>query len=476
MTIPGTEIKTLQKSPSGIKGLDEILGGGVPAGRTTLVCGGPGCGKTLLATEFLVHGAEEFAEPGVFMAFEETAEELSVNVASLGIDLSRLEAENKVFVDYVYIERSEIEETGVYDLEGLFIRLKSAIDAVGAKRVVLDTLEVIFSGFSDEAILRSELRRLFRWLKEQGVTAIVTGERGTQSLSRYGLEEYVSDCVILLENKVQNKISTRLLRVVKYRGSKHSGDEFPFLISDQGIWVQPITALGLEYEVPVDHISSGVAALDQMLDGKGYLRGSSILVSGAAGTAKTSLAAALVDAACRRGERCIYFSFEESTNQIIRNMRSIGNDLQPWVDQGLLKFYSDRPTHQGIEMHLLIMTKAVTNFEPSIVVVDPLTNLISIASKSEVNSMLVRLVDFFKMNQITTMFTDLIVEGMDLISKGHAISSFMDTWIILRNLESDGERNRELTIMKSRGMPHSKQVRGFYLNNQGIQLADQAKT
>jgi circadian clock protein KaiC len=463
---------SLKKAATGIKGLDEIVNGGIPYGRTTLVCGGPGCGKTLLATEFLVRGAEQYGEPGVFMAFEETADELSKNVASLGIDLERLVAEKKIFIDYVRIERSEIEETGEYDLEGLFIRLASAIAEVGAKRVVLDTIETIFTGFANESILRSELRRLFRWMKNQGVTAVVTGERGDRSLTRYGLEEYISDCVILLENRVENKIANRILRVVKYRGSRHGADEYPFLIGDDGLWVQPITSLGLNYAVPHEHISTGVSALDQMFSGKGYYRGSSILVSGSAGTGKSSLAAALVASACQRGERCVYFAFEESTHQIIRNMCSIGIDLAPWVEQGLLQIRSARPSLTGIEMHLLTIQKLVEEFNPEVVVVDPLTNLISIGSEAEVKSMLVRLIDFLKMKQITTLFTSLTSGGDNEITSEIGVSSLMDTWILVRNLERDGERNRGLYVLKARGMNHSSQVRELRLSSSGIDLVD----
>jgi len=462
----------ISKTPTGVQGLDEVLSGGLPQGRTTLICGGPGCGKTLLAAEFLVHGAEVFNEPGVFMAFEETEAELEQNVASLGMDLKNLISEKRIFVDYVHIDRSEIEETGQYDLEGLFIRLRSAIDAVGAKRVVLDTIEVIFAGFSNESILRSELRRLFRWLKDNHVTAIVTGERGEKTLTRYGLEEYVSDCVILLDHRVQNKIATRLLRVVKYRGSSHGVDEYPFLIGDDGIWVQPITSLGLDYTVNHEYTSTGIQQFDALFQNQGIYRGSSVLLSGMAGTGKTSLGASMVDAACRRGERCVYFAFEESPSQIIRNMASIGLDLQQWVDAGLLRFRAVRPTFHGIEMHLLSMMRVVQEHQPDLVVVDPLNNLTYIASPIEVKSMLMRLIDFFKRNHITTLFTLLFR------SPGHdeedlaGVSSLMDIWISLTNLESDSEHNRGLFILKARGQSHSKQIREFVFTSSGIRILD----
>lgn len=462
------------KSPTGIKGLDEIIAGGLPRGRTTLVCGGPGSGKTLMALEFLVRGAQEYGEPGVFMAFEETEEDLIKNVASLGIDLRALIEQKKIFVDYVYIERSEIEVTGDYDLEGLFIRLASAVASIGAKRVVLDTIETIFAGFENESILRSEIRRLFRWLKDRDLTAVVTGERGEKSLTRYGLEEYVSDAVILLENRVENKIANRVLRVVKYRGSAHGADEYPFLISEQGLWVQPISSLSMDYPVSEERVSTGVAELDRMLGGGGFYRGSSNLISGSAGTGKTSLVASVVDAACRRGERCLYIAFEEATSQILRNMRSIGLDLGAWVGRGLLQFHATRPSFHSLEMHLLTIQKHVTEFRPGLIVIDPITNLAAIASESEVKSMLVRLIDFLKMHNVTAVYTSLTSGDRDEVATEAGVSSLMDLWILVRNLESNGERNRALYVLKARGIPHSSQVREFRLTDQGIELLDVA--
>jgi circadian clock protein KaiC len=462
----------LEKAPTGIQGFEDIVEGGLPRGRTTLVCGGPGCGKTLMALEFLVHGAEQFNEPGVFIAFEETEQELATNLASLGIDLTALIAEKKLFVDYVYIERSEIEETGEYDLEGLFIRLASAIAMVGAKRVVLDTIETIFSGFQDASILRSELRRLFRWLKDHGVTAIVTGERGENSLTRYGLEEYVSDCVILLENRVVNKLSNRILRVVKYRGSKHGADEYPFLIGDDGIWVQPVSSLGLDYPVSSEMVSTGVPGLDEMLNGQGFYRGSSVLISGTVGSGKTTLAALAAHASCQRGERCLFFSYEESSQQIIRNMCSVGVDLQPWVEKGLLEFRASRPTLNGLEMHLLSIQKAVIEFDPAMVIIDPLSDFTTTGTYDEIKSMLVRLIDFLKVKQVTAVLNNLTPGGQEETNSEVGVSSLMDTWILLRNLENNGERTRGLYVLKSRGMPHSARVREFVISSSGIELVD----
>ena len=398
----------LEKALTGIDGLDEITGGGLPRGRPTLITGNAGSGKTLLSMQFLVQGAVQYNEPGVFMAFEETAKELTQNFASLGFDIDKLIANGKILIDYVHIDPSEIEETGDYDLEGLFIRLGCAIDAIGAKRVVLDTIEVLFSGFKNDAILRAELARLFRWLKDKGVTAIVTGERGEKSLTRYGLEEYVADCVIAVDNRLENQIATRRLRIIKYRGSSHGTNEYPFLIEEDGISVLPITSLRLEHTASTDRISSGIERLDNMLDGSGYYRGSSILISGTAGTGKTSFANHFVDAACKRGERCIYFAFEESPSQIVRNMRSIGIDLEPWIDEGLLQIRSLRPMAFGLEMHLLDMLRHIDKFQPKVVVFDPISNLINVGVTDDVKSMLTRLIDYMKTKEVTTICTSLV--------------------------------------------------------------------
>ena len=462
----------LPKAPTGIQGLDEITGGGLPKGRPTLVCGSAGCGKTLLAMEFLVRGATQFNEPGVFMAFEETAKDLTQNVASLGFDLNDLIARKKMVLDFVYIERSEIEETGEYDLEGLFIRLGLAIDSIGAKRVVLDTIESLFAGLPNPLILRAELRRLFRWLKEKGVTAIITGERGDETLTRQGLEEYVSDCVIVLDHRVSDQASSRRLRVVKYRGSTHGTNEYPFLIDEDGISVLPVTSLGLQHSVSTDRIPTGVARLDAMLEGVGYYRGSSVLISGTAGTGKSSLAAHFVDAACRRGERALYFAFEESPSQIIRNMRSIGIDLEPWMKKGLLCFQATRPSFAGLEMQLTMMHKTINTFKPQVVVVDPLSGFIIGGNEVEVKSMLMRLADFLKTNQITSLFTSLTSGDSQPGITDVAISALIDTWLILRDIEIGGERNRALSILKSRGMAHSNQIRECLLSSQGVELCE----
>jgi circadian clock protein KaiC len=406
------------------------------------------------------------------VSFEESAEELTENVVSLGFDLSRLIASKRLLVDYVHIERSEIEETGEYDLEGLFIRLNNAIDSIGAKRVVLDTIESLFAGLPNPSILRAELRRLFRWLKKKGMTAIITGERGDNALTRHGLEEYVSDCVILLDHRVANQISTRRLRIVKYRGSTHGTNEFPFLIDERGLAVMPITSLGLKHIVTHERISTGIPRLDTMLGGKGYFRGSSILVSGTAGTGKTSVAAHFVDAACRRGERCIFFAFEESPSQIVRNMRSIGIDLGQWVEKGLLQFHADRPTVYGLEAHLASMHKSIDLFKPKVVIVDPVTNLSSVATEADVKGMLTRLLDEMKFNRITMLFTTLTAAADSLESTAVGMSSLADTWLLLRDIEIGGERNRGLYILKSRGMAHSNQIREFLLTDKGVDLID----
>jgi len=462
----------LPKAPTGISGLDEITLGGLPRGRPTLVCGAAGCGKTLLAMEFLLRGAEQFGETGVFMAFEETEQDLSQNVRSLGFDLDKLVADHKIAVDYVRIEPAEIHETGEYDLEGLFLRLGMAIDSVGAKRVVLDTLEALFGGFTNQGLLRAELRRLFRWLKDKGVTAIITGERGEGSLTRQGLEEYVSDCVILLDHRVTEQVSTRRLRIVKYRGSTHGTNEYPFLIDENGIHVLPLTSLKLNHAASTERISSGVSRLDSMLGGEGYYRGSSVLISGTAGTGKTSLSAHFANATCARGERCLYLAFEESPAQLVRNMKSIGLDLNPWIKKGLLRLEASRPTLHGIEMHLAVIHKMVNDFDPQVVIIDPVSNFSSAGSGSDAEAMVLRLIDFLKSRQITAMFVNLTAGGDAWEHTDVGVSSLIDTWILLRDIELAGERNRGLYVLKSRGMKHSNQIREFLLTSDGIQLQD----
>lgn len=461
----------LKKCPTGIQGLDDITFGGLPLGRTALVCGAAGCGKTLLAMQFLVNGAQLYNEPGIFMSFEENETELAENFASLGVDLNELTAQNKINLDYVHLDKNEIAEAGDYDLDGLFIRLDYAIQSIGAKRVVLDTIEALFSGLSNTTILRAELRRLFRWLKERGVTAIVTGERGNGTLTRHGIEEYVSDCVILLEHKVVDQISTRRLRIAKYRGSAHGTNEYPFLIDEQGICLMPITSVGLNAVASIERISSGIKRLDTMLGGHGFYVGSSILISGTAGTGKTSLAASTADAACRQGKRCLYFAFEESRSQIVRNMKSVGIDLNQWLDQGLLEIHASRPTLFGLEMHLVNMYKKVTESKPQLVILDPISNLTAAGNCSDVKLMLTRMLDFLKLQNITALFLDL--SNFNQTSQTDiAISSLTDTWIALQNIEINGERNRGLYLLKSRGMAHSNQIREFVLTDQGIELLD----
>jgi circadian clock protein KaiC len=462
----------LQKERTGIPGFDEITGGGLPAGRPTLICGSAGAGKTLFAMEFLVRGALLYDEPGVFMSFEESDLELTTNVASLGFDLNQLIADKKLLLDYVFIERSEIEETGEYDLEALFLRLGYAIDAIGAKRVVLDTLEALFSALPNEAIIRAELRRLFRWLKEKGVAAVITCERGDGTLTRYGLEEYVADCVILLDHRVQNQISTRRMRIVKYRGTSHGTNEYPFFIDERGFSVLPITALGLLHKAPTEFISTGIPRLDTMLDGRGFYKGSSILVSGTAGTGKSTLAAHFVEAACRRGERALFFAFEESQDQIIRNMRAVGIELEKFVKKGLLKFHNARPSSWGLEIHLATIHKAIDEFNPDVVVVDPITNFLAVGDAFDTKSMLTRLIDFLKMKQITAMFSSLTSARNEIEDSEVGVSSLMDAWLLVKGIESNGERNRGLYILKARGIAHSNQIREFLLTNNGIELLD----
>jgi circadian clock protein KaiC len=472
ITAPIAAAKAAQapaKVRTGISGLDEVTLGGLPAGRPTLICGGPGCGKTLLATTFLVNGAVMFNEPGVFMSFEESGDDLVQNVASMGFDLGALVAQKKVTIDFVRLERSEIEESGEYDLEGLFVRLDYAIKTVGAKRVVLDTLEVLFAGLGDTQILRAEIRRLFAWLKQHNLTAVITAEQGAGALTRFGIEEYVSDCVLLLDNRVSNQITTRRLRIVKYRGSAHGTNEYPFLIDKRGISVLPVTSAGLSHAASDVVISTGIPGLNQMLGAGGFYTGTSILVSGTAGTGKTSMAAHFVDSVCDRGERCLYFAFEESPAQIIRNMRSIGLDLKPRIDAGLLRFEAARPSLFGLEMHLARIYREIEAFEPAAVVLDPISALRG--ETGDVHSMLLRIIDLLKSRGITAFLTDLLsLDGMDKTDAG--MSSLMDTWLSLAQLESNGERNRGMFVLKSRGMDHSNQIREYQLTSQGVKLVN----
>lgn len=464
--------RVLPKAPTNIHGLDEITGGGLPKGRPTLVCGGAGCGKTLLAMEFLVHGATKYKEPGVFVSFEETEAELTANVASLGFDVADLVRRKKLWLEHIHIDQSEISQSGAYDLEGLFIRIHYAIESIGAKRVVLDTVESLFSGLPNPQILRAELRRLLRWLKNKGVTTIVTAERGQGALTRDGLEEYVSDCVILLDHRVHDQSSIRRLRIVKYRGATHGTNEYPFLIDAGGFSVLPVTSLGLNHSSSSERISSGVPRLDAMLSGKGFFRGSTVLVSGTAGTGKTSIASQFVESACKRKKRVLFFTFEESPDQLVRNMRSIGIDLAPWVKKGLLQFHATRPTHCGLETHLATSIRLIDGFAPDIVILDPINAFVLGENQTDVKTMLLRLVDYLKMKGITAFFTSLTAGDGNVEITDVYVSSLIDTWLLLRDIEIGGERNRALYVLKSRGMAHSNQIREFRLTDQGVELLD----
>lgn len=467
-------INQIKKSRTGIQGLDEITNGGLPQGRSILVCGSAGCGKTLLAVEMVVRGAAQFDEPGIIVTFEESTRELTENVASLGFDLNDLVHRKKLFVEYIQVDPTEFEDIGVYDLEGIFIRIGRAIDLIGAKRVVLDTIEMLFAGLPDQTLLRRELQRLLRWFKDKGITVIITGESGNGKLTRNGIEEYVSDCVILLDHRVNEQVSTRRLRIVKYRGTKHGTNEYPFLINDNGISVQPITSMGLDHPAPHERVSSGVPELDEMLDGKGFYGGSSILVTGTTGTGKSSFAAHFTDAVCRQNKRVLYFAFEESPQQIVRNMSSIGIDLGKHQKDGKLKFHSDRPSLYGLELHLSMMNRYVSGFEPNVVIIDPINSFISGENKVEVEEMLTRLVDSMKKDGITCYMTNLNhsnrADYQDI-----TLSSLIDTWIQLRHTELEDTRIYEIFIVKSRGMAHSNKIQEYKITSRGIKILDRNK-
>ena len=472
MSDPSDAVQSaLTKVPSGIAGLDDITGGGLPAGRPTLVCGGPGSGKTLVGLSFLVNGARQYGEPGVLISFEESAQDLACDVASLGFDLPGLTAEGKLFVDYVHIDRSEIEETGEYDLEGLFVRLESAVKQVGARRVVFDTVESLFGGLSNESILRTELRRLLRWLKDRNLTTIITGERGRDTLTRQGLEEYVTDAVILLDHRVRDELSTRRLRIVKYRGSFHGTNEYPFLIDRQGLSVLPVTSLRLDHQAPMERVSTGVPPLDDMLGGQGFYKGSTVLLSGTAGTGKTSLAASFADAACGRGEKCVYFLLEESPKQMIRNMRSIGIDLRQWSERGLLHLLAERPSRFGLEAHLAAMYRAIDELSPETVVVDSITDLLSLGGEAEVQAMLTRLIDYLKTRGMTVLFSSLSPGAVEVQESHAGVSSLMDAWILVKLEQTGNERHREISVLKARGIAHSSRVYDFKITERGFQFS-----
>ncbi|KKB76915.1 KaiC 1 [Devosia soli] len=460
----------IAKSLTGIEGFDDLTLGGLPSGRPSLVCGSAGCGKTLFATTFLVHGARDYDEPGVFVTFEERPVDIAANVASLGFDIDDLIAKEKISMEHVELDPQEVAEVGDFDLEGLFLRLELAIDAIGAKRVVLDTIESLFSAFTNQAVLRAELRRLFDWLKDKGMTTVITAERGDGTLTRQGLEEYVSDCVILLDHRVQNQISTRRMRIVKYRGTAHGTNEYPFLIDRDGFSVLPVSSLGLDHKVSDERIASGISDLDAMLSGGGFYRGSSILVSGVAGSGKSTLSASFAHAAAERGERAIYFSFEESEGQIMRNMRSIGLDLARYADAGLIRFISARPTFYSLEMHLAIILREVIKFDPQVVVLDPISAFMESGDRLEVQSMLLRVVDFLKGRGISAVFTHLNHNQDGVVATDAGLSSLMDGWILMLNREANGEFNRELYLLKARGTAHSNQVREFVMSSEGISL------
>lgn len=462
--------RAIAKCPTGIPGLDEITRGGLPRGRPTLVAGGPGSGKSVLAMDFIMRGILEHREPGVFVSFDERPLDVARNAASLGFDLKQLEGRKKLVVDHISMNKPELK-TGDYDLEGLFIRLERSIRAVNAKRVSLDSLDALFSGPFDDSVLRPELRRLFDWLKAKGVTALITSERGKGELTRHGLEEYLSDCVILLDQRVEQDISTRRLRIVKYRGAGFGTNEYPFLIDEQGVTVMPITSRALRHGVSKERVSTGIARMDAMLGG-GYWRASAILMSGTAGTGKTTLASHFADAMCNRGERCLYFSFDEAPDQIRRDLLSVGINFEKWEKRGLLRIESLRATTQGLEEHLHLITQKVRSFKPAAVIVDPITGLLPLAPMYASHSMLTRLIDFLKGEMITTFFTSL-TEGQGAPERsGLGVSTLIDTWLVVRDIESNGEKNRGMFIVKSRGTNHSHQVREFLLTDRGVQLVD----
>jgi circadian clock protein KaiC len=458
----------LPKSPTGIDGFDEITGGGLPTGRPSLVCGPPGTGKSIFAMQFLVNGVTRYGEPGVFLTFEESREELVANVRSFGFGVDRLEREGRLLVDALPLEPQTVE-TGEFDLEALIVRLAWAVDQVGAKRVAVDNVEALFTAFSRPALVRAEVRRLFRWLKDHELTAVITGERGEDMVTRHGMQEYLSDCVVVLDHRIVQDVATRRMRVLKYRGAMHGRNEYPFLIGADGLEVLPITSIGLRQPVSSDRISTGVVGLDEMLGGEGVFRGSGVLISGTSGTGKTTIASCFADAACRRGEVVLYFSFEESQAEIERNLASVGLDMAHWVERGLLHFHCERPTTRGLEDHLALMQQLTRELAPTLVVIDPVSSLARGASPFDVSSMLLRQIYYLKATGITAVMT-VLNEETGLQQPIQSISSLVDTWLHVDIMESFEERNRGLYVRKARGMAHSNQIREFLLSDQGVSL------
>lgn len=461
----------LPKARTGIRGLDEITMGGLPRGRPTLVCGPAGSGKTLLAIEFLVRGALEYGEPGVFVAFEETATDLAANVASLGFDLEDMQRRDLLAVEEILIDADQIIETGAFNLDGLFLRIGAAVDAVKAKRVVLDTVEVLFGGIANQGILRAELIRLFKWFKDRGLTVIVTGEQGERLMTRHGLEEYVADCVLVLDHRISDQLSTRRLRIAKYRGSLHGTNEYPFLIGSKGMSVLPITSLELQHTVSSSRVASGIDRLDHMLGG-GVFRGSSVMITGSAGTGRTTFAATYADAACRRGERALFVSFEESQPQVIRNMKSCGLDLAQHVKSGHLRFFTSRPSEYGLEMHLISIHQIVDEFKPALVVIDRISDFGAMGTFNEIRATFTRLIDYLKKLQITAVLTELRSTADETEFREVGVDSIMDSWIALAFMDSGGERNRSVSIVKARGTANSNQLREYRITDGGIELID----
>ncbi|WP_240236172.1 circadian clock protein KaiC [Nocardioides sp. CFH 31398] len=460
----------LEKAATGIEGFDDITFGGLPRARATIVTGAAGSGKSMFGVEFLAQGARAYGEPGVLLSFEETADELVANAASIGVDLRAMADEGTLVVDSAAGDLDDLVQSGAFDLEGLLLRLAAAIDAVGARRVVLDTVETLFSTLPDETTVRREFARLLRWLKERDLTVVVTAERGQQGrLTRHGIEEYVSDCVVVLDHRVEDEVATRRMRVAKYRGSPHGTNEFPFLISGRGLVVMPLHHDELT-EVSEERVSLGIPELDTMVGG-GVFRGSTIMISGSAGTGKTSIAACAADAACRRGEKALFLSFEEPSGQVVRNMRSIGLDLQHWIDKGLLVVQHMRPAITGLEAHLASLHMILDEHPAEVVVLDAVASLSRGVASYASASAVARDIAMLRLRGATTVLTALAGTHDDPHTDVSA-SSLVDAWLLVRNVENDGERNRLLMTIKNRGSFHSNQVREFLLTDDGPRLVD----
>ena len=455
---------------TGVKGLDDVLGGGIPQGHAMLLVGKPGTGKSILSMEYLLHGIELHKENGVYISFEESEKQIISNAASFGWKFEEMVKKNKLAISYIDMQPEQMRTVGDYDLSALILRVKGAIKKVNARRVVIDGINNLLSTFDDERIIRSDLLRLIREIKEVNATIFITGERGHDSWSKMGFEEYLADGLMHLDNRTDGNYQTREIQVVKCRGINHYTGKSPFIINSEGMSIRPLITADFDYKVLKSRVSTGIADIDNMLGGKGLYRGSTVYITGPSGAGKTSISSSFANGACSRGERALFLAFEESSDQIIRNMKSIGLSLDKWVNEKLLYFYTARATTNSLEGHLDNIMTMVREVEPTCVVLDPISAFRPIANENETKLMLIRLNDYLRARKITTVFTALSSDGEYSEHADVQLSSIADTWIVVRIMDYKGERNNVMQLMKSRGMSHSRQMKEMYFTGNGLKL------